>query len=202
MKNLIAALMSKSHLLSACIIFASLAGFTQSASATTLFGIKFDFQSMGQPTGGAFIQFAVAPLSLPFDQWIDISSATDLKVELWVEGGFLGSASIFRDTDLVVLNLEVYVADLNPLFTVQLRPHVPGGIYLLNFVDPGNLSRNFQLFNNGGYDYSPGGGHFSGTWTASMWFDDPIPAVIPIPAAVWLFGSGLGLLGWMKRKRA
>jgi hypothetical protein len=25
---------------------------------------------------------------------------------------------------------------------------------------------------------------------------------VPVPAAVWLFGSGLGLLGWMKRKRA
>lgn len=27
-------------------------------------------------------------------------------------------------------------------------------------------------------------------------------SVIPIPAAVWLFGSGLGLLGWLRRRQA
>ena len=27
-------------------------------------------------------------------------------------------------------------------------------------------------------------------------------AVIPVPAAVWLFGSALGLLGWVRRRRA
>lgn len=27
-------------------------------------------------------------------------------------------------------------------------------------------------------------------------------AVVPVPPAVWLFGSALGLLGWMKRKTA
>ena len=29
-----------------------------------------------------------------------------------------------------------------------------------------------------------------------------VPSVVPVPAAVWLFGSGLGLLGWMQRKPA
>lgn len=32
-----------------------------------------------------------------------------------------------------------------------------------------------------------------GIWTKST--------VVPVPAAVWLFGSGLGLLGWMRRRR-
>ena len=36
-------------------------------------------------------------------------------------------------------------------------------------------------------------------------FSSPIPgtwSVVPVPAAAWLFGSALGLLGWMKRKAA
>ncbi len=31
---------------------------------------------------------------------------------------------------------------------------------------------------------------------------DSISTVVPVPAAVWLFGSALGLLGWMKRRAA
>jgi hypothetical protein len=39
-------------------------------------------------------------------------------------------------------------------------------------------------------------------------FDDPIvmfPATIttvPVPGTIWLFGSALGLLGWMRRRAA
>lgn len=42
-------------------------------------------------------------------------------------------------------------------------------------------------------EYSLNAFNYSGMWTAS---------VIPIPAAVWLFGSALGLLGWMKGRRS
>lgn len=48
---------------------------------------------------------------------------------------------------------------------------------------------------------------FVGTRTASggfgLGFDNfDTGVVIPVPAAAWLFGSALGLLGWVRRKRA
>lgn len=49
---------------------------------------------------------------------------------------------------------------------------------------------------------------FGGTAQASVdidwvWGSDaPRVGVIPIPAAVWLFGSALGLLGWVRRRGA
>ncbi len=34
----------------------------------------------------------------------------------------------------------------------------------------------------------------------SIGIDNLVVNAVPVPAAVWLFGSGLGLLGWMRRK--
>ena len=41
-----------------------------------------------------------------------------------------------------------------------------------------------------------GDGGFNNTWVA--W---TFSAVIPVPAAAWLFGSALGALGWYRRRK-
>ena len=50
------------------------------------------------------------------------------------------------------------------------------------------------------------GGVFAGGGAADnqyyLTLDSVVPAPVPVPAALWLFGSGLGLLGWMRRKPA
>ncbi len=38
-------------------------------------------------------------------------------------------------------------------------------------------------------------------WTQKKFSFVASTAVVPVPAAVWLFGSALGLLGWIKRRR-
>ena len=35
---------------------------------------------------------------------------------------------------------------------------------------------------------------------SGVFYDNINVAAVPVPAAVWLFGSGLGLLGWMRRR--
>jgi len=43
--------------------------------------------------------------------------------------------------------------------------------------------------------------NWSGSLGAGMFFDNIVVSTVPIPAAVWLFGSALAGLGWMRRKQ-
>jgi hypothetical protein len=52
------------------------------------------------------------------------------------------------------------------------------------------------LFTDGGQYYHPKE-FFYFAWAVT---DGDALAVVPVPAAVWLFGSALGAMGWMRRK--
>ena len=109
--------MNKSHLLTVCIIFASLAGFTQSASATTLFGLNFDFGSQGD----GWLQFEVDPNNLPFDQWIDLTTVTGLQAQFTIVDSARSFLSVFvTEVTMNQLSGSVFITNANPLFPVVL----------------------------------------------------------------------------------
>ena len=198
---------------SVCLVFASLAGFPQSGSATTLFGLDFDFGE----DGGGWLQFDVDPQNLPFDQWIDLTTTTGLQTEFTMCDPTVLSLCLMGTTDqLTILTGSVSITDANPLFPVQLSQDfflsflldlrqstgpLGGLLATLEVTDSAysGLARIDFLENplcQGSISLC-----FGGAYPApEVWFDDPIPPV-PIPATVWLFGSGLGLLGWIGRKR-
>ena len=62
-----------------------------------------------------------------------------------------------------------------------------------------NLVCESALWNSAGVDAS---GNATGTSTAGMQFTFNSNTVhaVPVPAAAWLFGSALGLLGWVRRR--
>ena len=75
----------------------------------------------------------------------------------------------------------------------------PGGLYYLQFTSTaGAIGAGVPGSYSGGATLAGGGNLFNGG--ADLAFRTYSAAAVPVPAAVWLFGSALGLLGWMRRK--
>jgi hypothetical protein len=126
--------------------------------------------------------------------------------DIWASGGTGGSQ---------YLGLDVTLED-PPSSVVEFT----GGIFDLLSLDvlyePGLGESQFITSSAGGSMSleTLGIQNFSGSgWTDLTWirlsnnieiggpgFDTLTLNTVPVPAAIWLFGSALGLLGWMRRK--
>jgi hypothetical protein len=88
--------------------------------------------------------------------------------------------------------------DTDPEGWMEIRGTLAGGglTFLLGVpVGTGDwLNLESVRFWAEGNGFGPGG--------ATVELDNIVVSAVPIPAAVWLFGSGLGLLGWFRRRQS
>ncbi len=99
------------------------------------------------------------------------SFGTDNGIFAWLDGNYLGGA---RRAGSVFLGEDIFnIGDLS------------AGTHFLQLLLEDHGSTN-------GYAVEI---------TADTFIPGPPAPQVPIPAAVWLFGSGLGLLGWMRRRQ-
>jgi hypothetical protein len=86
---------------------------------------------------------------------------------------------------------DVTTVDQQSFYNIPFEFEIGVG-YAVRSAEFFDVADGWQAIMDAGFVPTPG---------ASSWADFT-PAVIPVPAAVWLFGSALGLLGWLRRKSA
>ena len=145
-----------------------------------------------------------------------INNATLISDYLGVEGTWTGSFDFDADTNvfsnvMVVSSWPAYTFwEDNLGVTFTNSGGLPSPLELMSYEEnmTGLLSMMYMNFdspltNAGGVIGISTSSWQSGGNGTDAFFDAPGATVsaVPIPAAVWLFASGLGLLGWMRRRR-
>lgn len=114
---------------------------------------------------------------------------------------YVGTDALNTSTGIIELTGGVFdLASLDAIWVVGGDPN-----YLQSSAG-GNL-----LFESNGTHYFSGPEWSNLTWLRLVinepiggpgWDNITVNTVVPVPAAVWLFGSALGFLGWMRRNAA
>ena len=166
---------SKTTLLSS--IFALALTYAGNSSASVIYDIETQFGTLGQ------IGFAVA------DNYVGSISGTDVA-SFTLSGGASGDPSPPPDSSAWSVSVSGSL-DANASF---LEANTYGTNGTAHFEI---LSASTNILSPGLYNYT----HDSYVFSAAVWYEAVEP--VPIPAAIWLFGSGLlGLIGVARRKAA
>jgi len=151
-------------------------------SVTTGASADFSFTNEGRASNTVYWVFDALFTGASSDHSfaIDIDFATNPKA--------IAMTYVIDVNGMATDSVSVVSADRTPLDYWATNLAHPGGRFFLGAISDEDIGG--LLWN----DSSSGGGPRVETVMFS--------SAIPIPAAVWLFGSGLGLLGWFRRRQS
>jgi hypothetical protein len=176
-------------------------GWTTQASAVTI-----DFESVPNGIGGASLTtqgFTLTATGPYVDSWFIVEDYD----------GFGASSDVFEwCVAECTLSIEAENQSLFDLHSFDFTTSIvssPAEMQLTGFLGDGGTINTTLLFTENAFENFAFGSEWSGLdriefGTASAIagaLDNIVVSQIPIPAAVWLFGSALAVLGWMRRKK-
>jgi hypothetical protein len=149
--------------------------------------VYFDADSGGPGgLGSCRVLSATAQCTPSNDDNLTLAADETIRMDFFLDGpiptGAIFGDFTFRDDNHQVINGTVSVS------------HASGS----SVLDVVNGVADFSVIGSSGFlVFNDDGGAGS---TSNYYISEANISAVPVPAAVWLFGSGLGLLGWMRRK--
>lgn len=170
-----------------CVAVCSLA---QVHAAATTFGVRLDFtDAAGKNVGLAMLTFD----AVGFNEWMDFSELENLTVSGAITDVAQGWMHNFGHGSISGgLNGQFLISDASPWYPVTFSSGAGWIHWYFATVDLSSGSQCDVNLESGEWAYENGQGMTSaGIFTPSVWFDDPVPSEVPIPASAFLLISGL-----------